>query len=119
SAQIEKQFGKGSIMRLGSIDPSLALEAISSGSLSLDAALGVGGFPRGRVIEVFGPELSGKAAVALCARAGARHTKRPTISINVPGAEKAHRYRFEIEDMPRLHQPDPRKDRRHVRKSGN
>ena len=55
-SQIEKQFGKGSIMRLGGIDSSAALDAISSGSLSLDAALGVGGFPRGRVIEIFGPE---------------------------------------------------------------
>src|SRR5205807_2538703 len=54
-SQIEKQFGKGSIMRLGGIDSSAALDAISSGSLSLDAALGVGGFPRGRVIEIFGP----------------------------------------------------------------
>src|SRR5438094_5813011 len=59
-SQIEKQFGKGSIMRLGGIDSSAALDAISSGSISLDAALGVGGFPRGRVIEIFGPESSGK-----------------------------------------------------------
>src|SRR5881296_3881425 len=64
-SQIEKQFGKGSIMRLGGIDSSAALDAISSGSLSLDAALGVGGFPRGRVIEIFGPESSGKTTLAL------------------------------------------------------
>src|SRR5256885_9167295 len=64
-SQIEKQFGKGSIMRLGGIDSSAALDAISSGSLSLDAALGVGGFPRGRVIEIFGPESSGKPTLAL------------------------------------------------------
>src|SRR6201988_2736888 len=64
-SQIEKQFGKGSIMRLGGIDSSAALEAISSGSLSLDAALGVGGYPRGRVIEVFGPESSGKTTLTL------------------------------------------------------
>src|SRR2546425_1066233 len=64
-SQIEKQFGKGSIMRLGGIDSIAALDAISSGSLSLDAALGVGGFPRGRVIEIFGPESSGKTTLAL------------------------------------------------------
>src|SRR5499426_4077047 len=64
-SQIEKQFGKGSIMRLGGIDSTAALEAISTGSLSLDAALGVGGFPRGRVIEIYGPESSGKTTLAL------------------------------------------------------
>src|SRR6266516_577722 len=64
-SQIEKQFGKGSIMRLGGIDSSAALDAISSGSLSLDAAFGIGGFPRGRVIEIFGPESSGKTTLAL------------------------------------------------------
>ena len=71
-SQIEKQFGKGSIMRLGGIDSTAALEAISSGSLSLDVALGVGGFPRGRVIEVFGPESSGKTTLALHAIAEAQ-----------------------------------------------
>src|SRR2546422_3080252 len=59
-SQIEKQFGKGSIMRLGGVDSSAALDAISSGSISIDAALGIGGFPPGRVIEIFGPESSGK-----------------------------------------------------------
>jgi recombination protein RecA len=71
-SQIEKQFGKGSIMRLGGIDSTAALEAISSGSISLDAALGVGGFPRGRVIEIFGPESSGKTTLALHAIAEAQ-----------------------------------------------
>src|SRR5678815_5080459 len=71
-SQIEKQFGKGSIMRLGSIDPSLALEAISSGCISLDSALGVGGYPRGRVIEIFGPESSGKTTLSLHAIAEAQ-----------------------------------------------
>ncbi len=64
-SQIEKQFGKGSIMRLGSKDAIVPISAISTGSLSFDAALGVGGFPRGRVIEIFGPESSGKTTVAL------------------------------------------------------
>jgi recombination protein RecA len=64
-SQIEKQFGKGSIMRLGGLDLSQPMEAISSGSLSLDAALGVGGYPRGRVIEIFGPESSGKTTLSL------------------------------------------------------
>lgn len=62
--QIEKQFGKGSVLRLGSRN-ALPVAAISSGSISIDAALGVGGFPKGRVVEVFGPESSGKTTLAL------------------------------------------------------
>ena len=63
--QIEKQFGKGSIMRLGGKDAIAPIPYISTGSISLDWALGVGGLPRGRVIEVFGPESSGKTTLAL------------------------------------------------------
>jgi recombination protein RecA len=63
--QIEKQFGKGSILRLGSKDAIVPVSVISTGSISLDAALGVGGVPRGRVIEIFGPESSGKTTIAL------------------------------------------------------
>jgi recombination protein RecA len=63
-AQIDKQFGKGSIMRLGSRE-KVDVPAIPTGSLSLDAALGVGGMPRGRVVEIFGPESSGKTTLAL------------------------------------------------------
>ncbi len=63
--QIEKQFGKGSILRLGSRDAIVPVSAISTGSISLDAALGVGGFPRGRISEIFGPESSGKTTIAL------------------------------------------------------
>jgi recombination protein RecA len=64
-AQIEKSFGKGSIMRLGANDRSHDVEAISTGSLGLDIALGIGGLPKGRVIEIYGPESSGKTTLAL------------------------------------------------------
>ncbi|MCX6622895.1 MAG: recombinase RecA [Acidobacteria bacterium] len=64
-SQIEKQFGKGSILRLGAKDAVVPVSVISSGSISLDAALGIGGFPRGRISEIFGPESSGKTTVAL------------------------------------------------------
>lgn len=64
-AQIDKQYGKGSIMRLGDNGPIQRMDVISTGSLSLDAALGIGGVPRGRVIEVYGPESSGKTTLAL------------------------------------------------------
>jgi len=64
-AQIEKQFGKGSIMRLGSKEAIVPIAVISTGAISFDAALGVGGFPRGRVVEVFGPESSGKTTITL------------------------------------------------------
>jgi recombination protein RecA len=63
--QIEKQFGKGSIMRLGQKDAGYTIPAISTGAVSLDYALGIGGVPRGRVIEIFGPESSGKTTLAL------------------------------------------------------
>lgn len=63
--QIERQFGKGSIMKLGAEADRMAVEVIPTGSLSLDIALGVGGVPRGRVVEIFGPEASGKTTVAL------------------------------------------------------
>ena len=64
-AQIEKQFGKGSIMRLGNKEAIVPISVISTGSISFDAALGVGGVPRGRVIEIFGPESSGKTTITL------------------------------------------------------
>src|SRR5437762_11987604 len=63
--QIEKQFGKGSIMRLGQKGPIALMESISTGSISIDYALGIGGLPRGRVVEIFGPESSGKTTLAL------------------------------------------------------
>jgi recombination protein RecA len=64
-SQIEKQFGKGAIMRLGNDEPLPDVAAISTGAISLDMALGVGGVPRGRVVEIFGPESSGKTTLAL------------------------------------------------------
>src|SRR3989440_1511390 len=64
-SQIERNFGKGSIMRLGKNDKSMDVETIPSGSLGLDIALGVGGLPRGRVVEIYGPESSGKTTLAL------------------------------------------------------
>ena len=63
-AQIEKQFGKGAVMKLGT-NVAMQVDAISTGSLGLDMALGVGGVPRGRIIEVYGPESSGKTTLAL------------------------------------------------------
>jgi len=66
-SQIERQFGKGSVMKLGKNDRSMDVETISSGSLGLDIALGVGGLPRGRVVEIYGPESSGKTTLALTA----------------------------------------------------
>ncbi len=71
-AQIERAFGKGSIMRMGSRGTSETIDVISSGSLGLDLALGIGGLPRGRVIEIYGPESSGKTTLALHAIAEAQ-----------------------------------------------
>ena len=73
--QIEKQFGKGSVMRMGDGIIDRNMEAISTGSLSLDIALGIGGLPKGRVVEIYGPESSGKTTLALqvvaeCQKAG-------------------------------------------------
>lgn len=64
-AQIEKQYGKGSVMKLGDTASRMSVEAVPTGSLSLDIALGVGGIPKGRIIEIYGPESSGKTTVAL------------------------------------------------------
>jgi len=64
-SQIERQFGKGSVMKLGKNDRSMDIETVSTGSLGLDIALGVGGLPKGRVVEIYGPESSGKTTLAL------------------------------------------------------
>jgi len=64
-SQIEKQFGKGAVMRMGADDPARDVEVVSTGSLALDVALGIGGLPKGRVIEIYGPESSGKTTLCL------------------------------------------------------
>ena len=64
-AQIERQFGKGSIMKLGGVNPIPEIESVSTGSLGLDIALGIGGLPRGRIVEIYGPESSGKTTLTL------------------------------------------------------
>src|SRR5471032_1704568 len=73
-SQIERSFGKGSIMRLGKNDTPLDVEVVSTGSLGLDIALGIGGLPRGRVVEIYGPESSGKTTLALHVIAEAQRT---------------------------------------------
>src|SRR5688572_21360490 len=106
-SQIEKTFGKGSIMKLGS-QASMEVESISTGSLGLDIALGVGGVPKGRVIEIYGPESSGKTTLTLhiiaeaqkaggtCAFIDAEHALDPTY---------ARKLGVKVEDLV-LSQPD-------------
>ena len=89
-SQIERNFGKGSIMKLGQADNALDIEAVSTGSLGLDIALGIGGLPEGRVVEIYGPESSGKTTLSLhvvaeaqknggtCAFIDAEHALDPT-----------------------------------------
>ena len=75
-SQIERAFGKGSIMRLGKNQKAVEIETVSTGSLGLDIALGIGGLPRGRVIEIYGPESSGKTTLALHVIAEAQKKRR-------------------------------------------
>ena len=85
-AQIERQFGKGSIMKMGEIQERMAFEVVPSGSIALDLALGVGGFPRGRVVEIYGPESSGKTTLALHAIAEAQKSGGTAAFIDVEHA---------------------------------
>jgi recombination protein RecA len=85
-AQIERQFGKGSIMKLGEAAAAMQIEIISTGSIALDLALGVGGLPRGRVVEIYGPESSGKTTVALHCIAEAQATGGTAAFIDVEHA---------------------------------
>ena len=74
--QIEKQFGKGSVMKLGDSGKNMNVQTVPTGSLSLDIALGLGGVPRGRIIEIYGPESSGKTTVALTYGSGSTEARR-------------------------------------------
>ena len=105
---IEKQFGKGSIMRLGKNEPIIAVETISTGSPSLDLALGVGGVPRSRVIEIFGPESSGKTTLALQIIAEAQKTGGVSAFVDAEHAldlEYAKKLGVKTEDL-LISQPD-------------
>ena len=105
--QIEKQFGKGSVMKLGE-KTDLKIATTSSGSLSLDIALGVGGYPRGRVVEIYGPESSGKTTVALHAIAAAQAEGGTAAFIDAEHAldpEYAKRLGVNIDEL-LLSQPD-------------
>lgn len=107
-SQIEKSFGKGSIMRLGAEGPSEPLQVIPTGSLSLDIATGVGGFPRGRVIEIYGPEASGKTTLALNAIAQAQKAGGVAAFIDAEHAldiNYAQKIGIKIEDL-LVSQPD-------------
>ncbi|MCL1945738.1 MAG: recombinase RecA [Chitinivibrionia bacterium] len=81
--QIEKEHGKGSIMRLGDSGATTPIETISSGAISVDIALGVGGFPKSRIVEVYGPESSGKTTLALTAIANAQKTGGTAVLVDV------------------------------------
>ncbi len=107
-SQIEKSFGKGAIMRLGADGIGEGIQIIPTGSLSLDIATGIGGFPRGRVIEIFGPESSGKTTLALNAIAQAQLTGGAAAFIDAEHAldvSYAQRLGVKIEDL-LISQPD-------------
>ena len=106
--QIEKQFGKGSIMKLGEARSHMNVETISTGSIAIDIALGVGGFPKGRIIEIYGPESSGKTTVALHAIAEVQKMGGQAAFIDAEHAldpQYAHNLGVNIEDL-LISQPD-------------
>src|SRR5437867_194386 len=108
--QIEKTCGKGSIMRMGADTPQVRVGAISTGAINLDAAIGIGGIPRGRVTEIFGPESSGKTTLALHVVA---HAQREGGAAAYIAADHPLAY------LRHLHQSAAREDRDHVRQSRN
>ena len=107
-SQIEKQFGKGSVLRLGSQTARVAADAISTGSIGLDMALGVGGIPRGRIVEVYGPESSGKTTLTLSMVAQAQKAGGTAIFIDAEHALQPSYAKLLGVDIENLHvsQPD-------------
>ncbi len=106
--QVEKEFGKGAVMRLGDKKSAISIESIPTGIMSLDLALGVGGFPRGRIVEIFGPEGSGKTTLALEAVASAQRQGGKALFVDVEHAfspEYAHSLGVNIDDLI-VSQPD-------------
>ena len=106
--QIERQFGKGSVMRLGDAEVGKGIESISTGSLGLDIALGIGGLPRGRVVEIYGPESSGKTTLTLSVIAQAQKTSGTCAFIDAEHAldpAYAQRLGVNVEDL-LVSQPD-------------
>src|SRR5207249_2495706 len=106
--QIEKQFGKGAIMKLGEESARVPVEVVSTGSIGLDMALGVGGVPRGRIIEIYGPESSGKTTLALTIIANAQRTGGNAVFIDAEHAlDAAYAQKLGV-DITNLHvaQPD-------------
>ena len=107
-SQIERQFGKGAIMKLGEDSARIPVEVIHTGSLGLDFALGVGGLPRGRVVEIFGPESSGKTTLTLSVIANAQRTGGNAVFIDAEhalDAAYAHRIGVDVENL-HVAQPD-------------
>ena len=100
--QIERAFGKGSIMRLGDNDIAIETEVVSTGSIGLDIGLGIGGFPRGRVVEIYGPESSGKTTLALHAVAEAQKNGGSAAFIDAEHAQAGRQY-WRLADCPARH----------------
>ncbi|TAM08959.1 MAG: recombinase RecA [Nevskiaceae bacterium] len=107
-SQIEKQFGKGSVMRMGQDDPAREIDVVSTGSLALDVALGIGGLPRGRVVEIYGPESSGKTTLCLQVTANAQKNGGTVAYIDAENAldpSYAEKLGVKVDDL-LISQPD-------------
>ena len=106
-SQIEKQFGKGSVMRLGDSGTATNIEAVSTGSIGLDVALGIGGVPKGRVVEIYGPESSGKTTLTLQIVAEAQKTGGTAAFVDAEHAlDPAYAGRFASAPIPKNRMPD-------------